>query len=451
MSFDPLGFFKSLSEKYGDVVHFRIGTRDVVLVNDPDLIREILNGEVGNFAKGRVLEISKHLLAEGLLTSEGELHRRQRQLVQPAFHNDRMAPYAKVMTDYSIQTQASWGNGETRDVAKDMAQLALAIAGKALFDSDLASEAQEIREALSKALGLLKWMMLPVSSEFISSIPPFKRRFHAARKRLDETIYRLISEQRAKPCARDNLLSRLLANQGENDCDMTDAQARDEVLTILLAGHETMGNALTWTWYLLSQNRDAEIKLHRELDNILEGRRIPSVEDLPRLRYTRSVLAESLRLCPPAWAIGRKALSDFKIRNYVVPARATLMLCQFLVHRDPRYFLQPERFYPERWLEPPQELRPKFAYFPFGGGHRVCIGESFAWMEGILLLASIASNWRLTLVDRHPVRMQPFITLRPKHGIRMILRRRNARNAEPDAFDHSGMGSLTGIASCPNH
>jgi cytochrome P450 len=419
---DTLGFFKSLSEKYGDVVHLRIGAKDVIMVNEPDLICEILTDAHRIFTKGRVLEISKHLLAEGLLTSEGESHRQQRRFVQPAFHKDRFAAYANVATNYSARAQTTWNDNDIRDIAKEMSQLTLGIAGKALFDSDLSNEAKDIREALSEALGLLRWMMLPVPSGLLNFIPHFRRRFQAARRRLDQTIYRLISEHRANPSAYDDLLSMLLRQQ-ENGREITDAYIRDQVLTILMAGHETMANALTWTWYLLSENPECETELHRELDTILDGR-LPTFEDVSRLPYARSVLAESFRLYPPAWAIGRKALSEFKVRDYVIPAGSMVMLCQFLVHRDRRYFSQPDRFYPERWSEPSQEQRPKFAYFPFGGGPRVCIGESFAWMEGVLILATLASKWRLALVEGHPVRTQPFITLRPKYGMKMILRRR---------------------------
>jgi cytochrome P450 len=423
MGWDTLSFFKELSEKHGDVVHLRIGTRDVVMINDPDVIREILNGELGAFNKGRGLEITKHLLAEGLLTSEGELHRRQRRLLQPAFHNDRIAGYANIVTQCSAQTQASWQHDQIRDIAEDMAQLTLRIVGKTLFGADFENEAREIRVALTKAITLLKWMMLPVPGELINSFPPFRHSFEAARKRLDHTVYRLISARRADSCSRHDVLSVLLENQDTNGDHMSTAQIRDEVLTLMMAGHETTANALTWAWYLLAKNGDAAAEFRKELDSVLDGR-LPTFADLPALKYTKWVLAESLRLCPPAWAIGRRALSDFKVGNYLVPAGATVMLCQFLVHRDARYFPEPDRFYPQRWSEPSHPSRPKFAFFPFGGGQRGCIGESFAWMEGMLILATLASNWRLALVNGQRVKMQPLITLRPKNGMKMIVRKR---------------------------
>ncbi|MBA3403703.1 MAG: cytochrome P450, partial [Gemmatimonadaceae bacterium] len=263
-------------------------------------------------------------------------------------------------------------------------------------------------------------------TEYLEKLPiPAARRFNAARARLDTTIYRMIDDRRRTGGDRGDLLSMLLiATDSDGDGrGMNDAQLRDEALTIFLAGHETTANALTWTWYLLSQNPDAEARLHAELDEALSGR-IPGFDDLAALPYTRMVLAESLRLYPPAWAIGRRALNSFEVRGYTVPGKSVVLMSQYIMHRDPRYFPDPERFDPERWTPEAQAQRPKFSYFPFGGGTRVCIGEQFAWMEGILLIASIAQNWRLRLVKSQRVEVQPLITLRPRHGMQMTLERR---------------------------
>ncbi|MDQ3012143.1 MAG: cytochrome P450, partial [Acidobacteriota bacterium] len=245
------------------------------------------------------------------------------------------------------------------------------------------------------------------------------------RERLDLTIYRMIAERRASGEDRGDLLSMLMqARDVEGDgSGMTDAQLRDEAMTIFLAGHETTATALTWTWYLLSQHPDIEAKFHAEVDQVLNGN-LPTVEDYPRLRYTEMIFAESMRLYPPAWVIGRRALGDYRLGDYQIPARAIILMSQYVMHHNQKYFPDPERFDPERWTPEAREARPKFSYFPFGGGPRLCIGESFAWMEGVLVLATLAQQWRLRLVPGHSVEIQPLVTLRPKHGMRMVIEQR---------------------------
>ncbi|MEO5579298.1 MAG: cytochrome P450, partial [Gemmatimonadaceae bacterium] len=377
------------------------------------------------FHKSRGLERAKRLLGEGLLTSEGEFHLRQRRLAQPAFHRQRIAGYGATMTEYAGRTKSSWSDGQTLDIHNEMMNLTLGIVSKTLFDADVDSEAGEIGDALTTAFESFNLAMLPFT-EYIERLPiPAVRRFNAARARLDSTIYRMIDERRQTGDDRGDLLSMLLmATDTEGDGQgMSDAQLRDEALTIFLAGHETTANALTWAWYLLSQNPDAEARLHAEIDGALADR-VPGFEDLPALPYTRMVFAESMRLFPPAWAVGRRALVPFEVRGYTVPRRSVVLMSQYIVHRDPRYFPDPEKFDPERWTAEAQSARPKFSYFPFGGGTRICIGEQFAWMEGILLIASIAQSWRMRLVPGHVVAVQPLITLRPRHGMRMVLERR---------------------------
>lgn len=421
----PLPFFQNLAQQYGDISYFRLGPQEAFFLNHPDYIKDVLVTNHQNFIKGLALQRAKQLLGEGLLTSEGEFHRRQRRLAQPAFHRARIASYATVMTDYASQTRERWQDGETLDISEEMMRLTLAIVGKTLFDANVVSDAQEVGEAMTVVMDLFNTITIPFF-ELLQKLPlPQLRRFDNAKATLDAIIYRLIEERRRSGEDRGDLLSMLLlARDQEGDGGaMTDAQLRDEVMTIFLAGHETTANALTWTWYLLSENTEVETKLHEEIDQVL-GTRLPTFEDVAQLKYTEMVVAESMRLYPPAWAIGRLALKDFEIAGYVVPARSLVLMSQYVMHRDPRYFHDPLRFDPERWSPEARDSRPQFSYFPFGGGPRRCIGEGFAWMEGILLLATLAQQWKVQLVPNHPVALKPVITLRPKHGMRMIVTRR---------------------------
>jgi cytochrome P450 len=377
------------------------------------------------FMKGEGLQRAKRLLGEGLLTSEGEFHLRQRRLAQPAFHRQRIAGYAATMVEYADRACDRWQAGETRDVAREMMRLTLAIAGKTLFDANVEGEADEIGKALTTTFDLFNTLTLPFR-QLLERLPlPASKRFLKARERLDATIYRIINERRASGEDRGDLLSMLIAARDEegDGSGMTDEQLRDEAMTIFLAGHETTANALTWTWYLLSQHPEIEARFHAEVDETLKGA-LPTAEDFPRLRYTEMVFAEVMRLYPPAWVIGRRALGDHQIDGYKIPARSILLISPYVTHHDARFFPDPFRFDPERWTPEARESRPKFSYFPFGGGPRVCIGESFAWMEGALVLATIARRFRMRLAPGHPVEMRPLVTLRPKHGMRMILESR---------------------------
>jgi cytochrome P450 len=422
----PLPFFQNLAERYGDISYFQLGPQRAFFFNHPDYIKDILVTNHQNFMKGLALQRAKRLLGEGLLTSEGEFHRRQRRLAQPAFHRLRIASYADVMTAYASQTSESWSDGKTYDISEEMMRLTLGIVGKTLFDADVVSDAQEVGEAMTVVMDLFNTITVPFF-DLLQKLPlPQFRRFDNAKLRLDTIIYRLIEERRRSGKDRGDLLSMLLlAQDTEGDGgQMTDAQLRDELMTIFLAGHETTANALTWTWYLLSQNPKVEAKLHAEIDEVLEGR-LPAFEDVARLKYTEMVLAESMRLYPPAWALGRMALNDIEIGGYVVPKKSLVLMSQYVMHHDARYFAEPVRFDPERWSPQLRETRPQFSYFPFGGGPRRCIGEGFAWMEGILLIAALARHWQMRLVENHPVALKPVITLRPKHGMRMIVTRRS--------------------------
>jgi len=427
---DPLVFFTDLARTYGDLVHLHMGGEHLFIVSDPQHIKDVLVTHNANFMKGRGLDRAKRLLGQGLLTSEDPLHLRQRRLMQPAFHRDRIIGYGRTMVEYADRVRATWIDGATIDVASEMMRLTLAIVGKTLFDSDVDAHARDVREALTGVLESFWLMMLPFS-DILERLPiPRLRRSRAARVRLDAIIYRLIADRRVSGKDHGDLLSMLLMALDENDGRMTDVQVRDEAMTIFLAGHETTANALTWTWYLLSQSPETEAALLREVDSVL-GDRLPEVADIPALTYVEQVVTEAMRLYPPAWIIGRRALHDYRIGQYTIPARSIIVLSPFIVHRDARWYAEPERFLPERWTSELKAALPPFAYFPFGGGPRRCIGEAFAWMELMLIVSTVAQRWRMRLVPGHPVVPQALVTLRAKHGMKMVLTSRSERAAAP--------------------
>jgi len=416
-----LPFLVESAKKYGDVVFFKVGNERIYLLNHPDLIRDVLVTNQKNFTKSRALVRAKKVLGEGLLTSEGEFHLRQRRLAQAAFHRDRIAAYARSMIEYTRRTRSRWTAGQVLDVHNEMMKLTLAIVAQTLFGADVEGEATEIGDALTTTFAAFNIGVLPFS-EILEKLPlPYMKRFNSARARLDATIYRIIEDRRVSGEDRGDLLSMLLMAQDTEagGGGMTDLQIRDEAMTIFLAGHETTANALTWTWYLLSQHPEVEARFHRELAVV--GDRLPAADDFTRLPYTRMILAESMRLYPPAWAVGRRAIADFEIGGYRIPARSMVLMSQYITHRDPRFYPQPERFDPDRWLPEALASRPKFAYFPFGGGTRICIGEQFAWMEGVLALATIGQRWRLRYVGGAAPQIDPKITLRPRDGMPMRI------------------------------
>ncbi len=423
----PLEFLPALARDFGDVVGFGMGGQRLVLLSHPDQIRDVLVTHGRRFHKGRGLERAKILLGEGLLTSEGELHLRQRRLVQPAFHRARMGGYGDTMSAYARRRALSWTDGATLDVAAEMAAYTLAVVGKTLFDADIEAEAIEIGEALSTAIATFNLTVLPWGELLLRLPLPLTRRFRTARARLDATIYDLIARRRASGVDRGDLLSMLLlAHDVEGDgSGMSDVQLRDEAMTLLLAGHETTANALTWAWYLVSGAPAVEARLHAEVDAL--GDRPLGADDLARLPFTRAVFAETLRLYPPAWIMGRRALDAYEVGDYLLAPRTIVVMSQWVVHRDPRWWPDAASFQPERWLpggSAGDPARPKFSYFPFGAGTRVCIGEQFAWMEGTLALATFAQRWRLRLAPGHRAEPQPIVTLRAKRGMPMVATRR---------------------------
>lgn len=412
-----------LGKEYGDISFFRLFGVPICFINKPEYIEKVLVSGVSDFTKSKDYAPLKTLMGNGLLTSEGEFWRRQRKLVQPAFHRERIATYGNVMVSYAERTIAGWRDAETRDAHKDMMKLTLDIVAKTLFDADVTSDAVEVGEALEVAMerySALAWFAVFLPQGVVE---PWYWIFRRTLRRLDTIIYRIIRARRESKSDPGDLLSMLLKAQAEDGSQMTDQQLRDEVMTLFLAGHETTANALAWTWYLLSLNPEAEARLHAELKEVLAGRS-PRFEDLQRLRYTQMVVKESLRLFPPAWGVGRETLREIQLGEYRVPASTNVFISQWVVQRDPRYFEQAEKFLPERWTEEFEKQLPKFAYFPFGGGPRVCVGASFALMEAALLLATIAQKYRLAVDPTHPVVPLASVTLRPKHGIRVKLQRR---------------------------
>ena len=422
---DSIGFLKKIANEYGDIVHFKIGPIRIVLLNHPDFIKEVLTTQHRNFVKGRPLEMAKELLGEGLLTSEGDFHRRQSRLIQPAFHRNMIESYVPAMTKCISRLMNGWKENMKVDIKEEMTNMSIAIAGKTLFDSDTEQEAREINQALDTATSLFGRIPLPFS-EFLLKLPlPGTLRFYKAKARLDKTIYRMIDERRRNNVEKGDLLSLLLRSQDEEGDGgrMSDQQVRDEAMTLFLTAFDTTSTALTWAWYLLSQNPEAEAELHEELDRVLNGR-LPTVQDITQLKYTRMVFGESMRIYPPSYVSPRQALEDFPIDKYIVPRGSIILMSPYLIHHDSRFHPDPEKFDPHAWDNHSHGLNSKYEYFPFSRGPRSCIGEPFAWMQGTLVLASIAQFWRMKLVPDHPVELLPLINLRPRYGMMMTLHRR---------------------------
>jgi len=423
---DPLKYFTGLMREYGDIVSLRVLNFRILLLNHPDHIEDVLVNHPRKFVKGRVLQANKRVFGRGLLTSEGDFWLRQRRLAQPAFHRARIASYASTMVEYTERLLHDWQNGEERDIHKEMMRLTLQIVGKTLFDADVERDAQEVGKSLE--------LLLELGANFRRTIfiphwlpTPTNLRQERAIRQIEKVLYRIIGEKRASGRDSGDLLSMLLAAQDDDGSRMTDQQLRDEAITLFLAGHETTANTLSWTWWLLAQNPAVEAKLHAELRTVLAGRD-PSLDDLPKLVYTNHIITESMRLYPPAWGTARTAIEDHEIAGYAVPKGSGVSFAQWTVHRDARWYDAPEEFRPERWEGDLLKRNPKFAYFPFGGGPRQCIGNSFALMETALTLATIAQQYRFRLVEGHPVVPLASITLRPRYGIRVVMESRSAKS-----------------------
>ncbi len=419
---NPILLFEYLQKQYGSVSHYRLGPNHIVFLNDPELIREVLVTQAASFIKERTQRRMKILLGEGLITSEGEVHMRQRRIAAPAFHRQRIAAYGDMMTARAATMREEWQPGVEIDAVAEMMRLALQVVARTIFDTDVTEDVQTINTEVNAIMDLYNFLIALPKAEALLHLPiPGLMRFKEARRRLDAVVHRMIDQRRRSGEDRGDLLSMLLASRDteRDQSKLTDEQVRDEVTTIFLAGYETVANALAWTWLLLAENPRAEAKLHAELDTVLAGR-LPTLADLPQLRYTEMVLSESMRLYPPAWAMGRQSTAVVELGPYRLPAGTYFFFSQYIMQRTPEYFPDPLRFEPERFTPEKKAARPKFAYFPFGGGNRQCIGESFAWMEAVLLTATLAQRWRLRMVPGQRVAVQPKITLRSKYPIRMV-------------------------------
>lgn len=425
---DQLSFIERAQREYGDVVWMRFLYVPAIFLYHPDDVEYVLVTNPKNFIKSMTLRSNffQRLVGRGLLTSQGEEWKRARRLSQPAFHRERVASYANVMVDYSRRLAAKWQEGETRDIHIDMMRLTLEIVVQCLFSADVSHDVDQVGATLKELVkpfasqATVKWILdnrLPT---------PAHLHFHRLAKKIDNVVYRIISERRSTGKDEGDLLSMLLAARDEDGSQMSDRQLRDEVMTLFLAGHETTALTLAWSWYLLGTNPEAERKFHAELDEVL-GNRAPTAADLPRLKFTEQIAKESMRLYPPAYGLGREAIEDCEIGGYRVPAGTQVFMFQWATQRDPRFYDEPLAFRPERWSEAFIERLPKYAYFPFGGGPRVCIGASFAMMEIILSLATIGQKFRLELAPDHPVSILPAMSLRPKDGIKVIVRNRTPK------------------------
>ncbi len=438
---NPILLFEYLA-KFGRAAHYRLLWHHIVLLTDPADIREVLVDKAHLFIKERTQKRMRILLGEGLITADGETHKRHRRIAAPAFHRQRIQAYASTIVEYADQKSREWSYqwrpGRQIDVADEMMRLALQITARTLFDTEVTPEIHAINDESNAVMDMYNSLVsLPRAEDLLRwRIPvPVLIRFRRSKKHLDQVVDQMIAAKQAEiaQALREgrqiggDLLSMLIAARDQEGTGgankLSPSELRDEVLTIFLAGYETVANALSWTWLLLGQNPHAEARLHAEVDSVLldqSGKpRLPTLEDLPQLPYTEMVIAEAMRLYPPAWAMGRQATEDVEIGPYRLPKNSFVFFSQYIVHRDPRFYPDPESFRPERFTPEAKASRPKFAYFPFGGGGRQCIGESFAWMEAILTLATLAQRWRLTLVENQTIALQPKITLRPKFGIQV--------------------------------
>ena len=430
--FELMTFMRNAVQTYGEVVYWTMWPYRVYLLENPEHIHQVLVKQARSFHKSPFYRsILGKFLGNGLLVSDGEYWQRQRRLSQPAFHTGRISAYADTMVEYTLRALADWRDGEVIEVDREMMHLTLAIVAKTLFDADVSADSDEVRAAME--------VLQEVSIEdarAIFSLPEWlptahNRQRRAAVETLDEIIMAFVKERRASGQDEGDLLSMLLAAE-EDGAGMTDSQVRDEAMTLFLAGHETTANALNWTWYLLAHYPEVEAKLHAEIDAVLGGRPA-TLADLKRLPYTAQVIKEAMRLYPPAWNVARQAIEDVEIGGYTIEAGSLVFVPIFLVHRDPRWYAEPDVFRPERWTEEFEQNLPRFAYLPFGGGPRICIGNNFAQMEATLLLATIAGRYRLRLVepDQH-VDPDPLITLRPHGGLRLRLEARQTTQVQPD-------------------
>ena len=432
---DPIDALSKIADEYGDLSHFKMGRLHVYLINNPDYIEKILIYDHSNFSKGPRLQSAKRLLGEGLVTSEGEFHKSQRKLIQPLFLPKKIASYGPIMTERALNMIKGWKNGSVVDIHSELMKVTLSIICKSVMDYDMESQqAKDFGNAFAITKKYASRLQHPIG-QLLDRVPilPKVAQARAAGNKLNTIVYGLVAERREKikkdkSFSGEDLLSKLIRVQADDGSTMTDKQLRDEIITILIAGHETTSNALTWTYYLLSQNPKVERKVFDEIDSVLGGDsgefKQPSIADLPKLDYVEKVFREAMRLYPPVWTMGRFVQNDYALGGYTLPKGSSLMFSQYVMHHSSKYYDNPETFDPDRWTEEFKMHLPRFSYFPFGGGIRGCVGEPFAWQEGILLLATISSYWSMRLAPNQRVKLQPGITLSPKNGIKMKLKSR---------------------------
>ncbi|KLK90811.1 cytochrome P450 [Microvirga vignae] len=414
---DILGFFTRCARQYGDIVSFRLAAWPAMLLNHPDLVEYVLVKNHQNFIKHRFFwRHVEAIFGHGLLTSEGKFWHQQRRLAAPAFAGSRLNSYADTMVQFTERMLQQWQSGQVLDVHQEAMGLTLQIAAKTLFDAEASQDVTEVSQAIDEVMEQIS-VRFRRPFRIPDAIPlPGNLRYRRGVRRTDQLVARIIAERRHKTEDRGDLLSQLMLARDEAGRPMSERQIRDEVITMLLAGHETTALTLSWTWYLLGLHPAVDAQLAEEVHTVLRGRS-PTVDDLPRLRLAEQVVSEALRLYPPAYAIGREALADCEIAGYHVPAGTTIYVSPWVMHRDSRWFDDPQAFQPARWAGNLAKELPRFAYMPFGGGPRICIGNRFAMMEAVLILATVAQQFRLEWQTDRPVQPNPSITLRPGGGV----------------------------------
>lgn len=416
-------FLVRSAKRYGDALELRGWRHPIWLFSHPDLVQQVLVANPSKWSKARGVEKTKKLLGEGILGSSGELHRCRRRILQPLFSSARLPIYADTIVDCALETRGEWQNGQVVDMSAGMSHMALAIISRSVFGSCAASDSAKVARALDDAMRLFNGAMTPLGDVF-ERLPWIARRLERSRSDLDSVVYGLLALRRSEGASGEDVLSVLLRARDENGEVLPDQAIRDEAMTLLLAGHETTANALTFAWSFLGRHPQAREELERELDTVLGGRRA-TYADLELLPWTRAVLAETMRLLPPAWMVARRALEpidiEFQGQSFQVPRDATVLVSSFVLHRDERFWPQPRRFNPRRWLEP--GFSPsKWSYIPFSAGARSCLAENFAWMEAMLCLASLAQEFRAAPMNR--LQLEPSVTLRPRGPLWMKLERR---------------------------
>ena len=422
---DPLGFLSGLAATYGDISCFTLGGVQAFFVRHPDYIREVLITQRASFTLSPLRKRLDAVVGQGLFTSEGDLHARQRRLMQPVFRKSRIEAYAAAIAELSRRTRDQWQPGTVIDLTDETMKLTMRVAARALFEDDIGADTGKVSDNLEVLMEFFTRISSPFLRLWLKMPLPSTRRFHAAVRELDAVIYGMIERRRRAGATGNDLLSLLMqAKDDETNVVMTEKQLRDEILTLLIAGHETTANLLGWTLYLLAQDPGSADRLHAEARSVLGGRDGFTAADTERLPFARQVVQEGMRLYPPGWFVGRAALSDVRLGEYTVPRGAVVLLSQYVMHRDGRYFEEPDRFKPSRWENGFQDRLPRGAYFPFSAGDRHCIGEGFAWQEALLILATLVERWKFELVPGQNIRPKPSVTLRPDNPIKMIVRPR---------------------------